>query len=143
MLLVIVCNLISCTEQNRPSQPVLPIEITTVAKQETSLEMTENEALSIYFLDTGNSDAIVIQMNEKVGVIDAGDNDDETYIVKFLQEKTDTLDFILLTHPDADHCGGFDAVVRNFPIEHVWVGNGSAPTKTYQSFIQALADVGA
>lgn len=68
--------------------------------------------------------------------IDAGDNDDEKLIVDYLNNlKIKKLDYIVLTHSDADHCGGLDAVVKNFEIGNVFIGNGSADTKTYKDFV--------
>lgn len=53
-------------------------------------------------------------------LIDAGDNDDEKLIVDYLNNlKLKKLDYIVLTHSDADHCSGLDAVVKNLKIINV------------------------
>lgn len=99
--------------------------------------------VDVHFIDTGNSDAILISDNGKHMLIDAGDNDDEKLIVDYLNNlKIKKLDYVVLTHPDADHSGGLDAVVKNFEIGNVLIGNGSAETKTYKDFVQAAVDKG-
>ena len=49
---------------------------------------------------------------------------------------------LIVTHSHADHLGGLDSVVKNFNIENVFVSNGSAETKSYRDFINALANKG-
>ena len=92
----------------------------------------------IHFISTGNSDAILICNNNEYALIDGGDNNDEKMLVNYLKNQgVNELKYLILTHPDADHCGGLDAVVNNFTIKNVFVGNGDAETKTYQEFVTA------
>ena len=94
----------------------------------------------IHFIDTGNSDCILIQSDKNV-LIDAGDNAHQNDVVNYIKDlHIQTLDYVVNTHPDADHCGGMDKVVENFTIGQVFVGNGDSDTYTYRKFIQSLAD---
>lgn len=94
--------------------------------------------VDVHFISTGNSDSILIVDNGKYALIDGADNDDEQSLVDYLTNLgIKQLDYLILTHPDADHCGGLDAVVKNFNIKNVFVGNGDADSKTYQDFINA------
>lgn len=43
--------------------------------KETNSVVTSNES-ELHFIDTGNSDAILIKNNNKFALIDGGDNDD-------------------------------------------------------------------
>lgn len=98
-------------------------------------------SVDIHFLDTGNSDAILIVDNGKTMLIDGGDNDDEKLIVDYLNNlKIKELDYLVLTHPDADHSGGLDNVIKNITVKNVLIGNGSADTKTYKDFVQSAID---
>lgn len=100
------------------------------------------ELLDIYFLDTGNSDCIFIDADQTV-LIDAGDNDDEEKIVDFLKRlEVDKIDYLINTHPDADHSGGLDAVINQFEIGTVFISNGSAASKTYRDFVNAAVNSG-
>lgn len=94
----------------------------------------------IHFIDTGNSDAILLQVGEEFALIDGGENDDEELIVEYLQSVGVTkLKYLFATHMHADHIGGLDAVVDHFEIEHVFVGNGTSSSQTYKDFIMALS----
>lgn len=95
----------------------------------------------IHFIDTGNSDAILIKDNGQTMLIDGADNNDEKTLVEYLKKQdVKKLDYLVLTHPDADHCGGLDNVIKNFEVGTVFIGNGSADTKTYKDFVQAAMD---
>lgn len=97
--------------------------------------------VDIHFIDTGNSDSILISDNGKYMLIDGADNDDEQLLVNYLNNlKVKKLDYVVLTHPDADHAGGLDSVIKRFEIGNVFIGNGRSDTKTYKDFVQAAID---
>lgn len=110
--------------------------------KETNSVVTSNES-ELHFIDTGNSDAILIKNNNKFALIDGGDNDDEERVVSYLKDQgVKELEYIFATHPHADHIGGLDAVVNDIPVKNVYVSNGDADSKTYSDFIYAMANKG-
>lgn len=110
--------------------------VTTVVEE----ELTE---ATVHFINTGNSDAILIVQDDKSVLIDAGDNDDEELVVNYLNNlEIKKIDYLVNTHPDADHCGGLDAVINNFEIGTFFVGNGSSDSQTYTDVINATANKG-
>lgn len=97
----------------------------------------------IHFIDTGNSDCTLIHGENFNVLIDGGDRDDKDMLVDYLKSlNITTIDYLISTHPDADHCGSLATIVNNFTIKNAFVCNGKANTKTYQSFIQALSNIG-
>ena len=110
--------------------------------KETNSVVTSNES-ELHFIDTGNSDAILIKNNNKFALIDGGDNDDEERVVSYLKDQgVKELEYIFATHPHADHIGGLDAVVNDIPVKNVYVSNGDSDSKTYSDFIYAMANIG-
>jgi len=74
-------------------------------------------------------------------IIDGADNNDEKMLVEYLKKlNIKDIDYVVLTHPDADHCGGLDSIINNFNIGKVFIGNGDAETKVYKDFVQAAID---
>lgn len=86
----------------------------------------------IYFLNTGSSDAILIQSQGHFAMIDAGEDNDnprgfsnleyigyEQEILEFLKKNISDengrvhLDFVLGTHSHSDHIGGFDTIIQD------------------------------
>lgn len=95
----------------------------------------------LHFIDTGNSDAILIRQGGEAALIDGGDNDDEERVVNYLKDIGVTeLKYVIATHFDADHIGGLDAVIDSIPVETVYVSNGDAKTKTYRDFIESMTN---
>ncbi|MGL4742537.1 MAG: ComEC/Rec2 family competence protein [Sarcina sp.] len=113
----------------------------------TQPEETKNEAVTpttleteVHFIDTGNSDSILIK-GEKTVLIDGGDNNDETPLVEYIKKLGITkIDYLIATHNHADHIGGLDSVVKNLDIGTTLVSNGDSDTATYKDFINALGN---
>lgn len=109
---------------------------------------SNNDTLSdgdvqIHFIDTGNSDAILIDDGGVAMLIDAGDNDDERAVVNYLNGRgVNDIKYLISTHAHADHAGGLDEVVKKCKVENAFVSNGDSDTKTYRDFIMALSDKG-
>lgn len=123
---------------NSQEQDINNTQGETILQSENNGEFTESE---IHFIDTGNSDSILIKQGEKAVLIDGAENDDENLIVNYLKNNgVSTLSYIIATHPHADHIGALDSVINNTKVESLLVANGSAETKTYTDFINAAAD---
>ena len=90
---------------------------------------------AIYFLNTASSDAIIIQSDGHLAMIDAAEDNDnprnfpaleykgfEEEILDFLKENFADkngnvhLDFVLGTHSHSDHIGGFDTIINDQSI---------------------------
>lgn len=143
-------NLVSCeapeTNKNKTQENnVNEIQKNNVVEEAVTTAIEEEEFIEaeVNFINTGNSDAILIIQDDKTVLIDAGDNDDESLMVDYLNNlQIKKIDYLVNTHPDADHCGGIDAVINNFKIGEFFVGNGSSDSKTYADVITAAANKG-
>lgn len=97
----------------------------------------------IHFINTGNSDAILIIKDNKAALIDGGDNDDEALVSSYIKKQgISELEYVFATHPHADHIGGLDRVTKDIKINNLYVSNGEAETKSYRDFINAAASKG-
>lgn len=153
IVLVALCSILvtgcSSKDSNKDSSKTQDVENPTKVESITDENNIESDTQSntqiseIHFIDTGNSDAILIKQGDKSALIDAGDNDDEQRVVKYLKNQGITeLEYIFATHPHADHIGGLDAVVDNIKVKQAYVSNGDADTKTYRDFINSMANKG-
>ena len=66
----------------------------------------ESIDLDVHFVDVGQGDATLVTCGGHAMLIDAGDDTRGTAIQNYLQkQKITRLDYLILTHPDADHIG--------------------------------------
>ena len=49
-----------------------------------------------------------------------------------------TIDYLVLTHPDADHIGNADYVIENYDVKNILLPDFAATTKTYESMLTAM-----
>ncbi|GAG15357.1 unnamed protein product, partial [marine sediment metagenome] len=67
-------------------------------------------------LDGTRSEQVVI-------VIDGGTKESGENLVKHIQEyyKTEQVNFVISTHPDADHSSGLTVVLENLKVDNLWM----------------------
>jgi competence protein ComEC len=89
------------------------------------------------FLDVGQGDSCVLETaSGKVCVIDtggklqsSGDDMGRRVVVPYLRSRgVGQIDVLILTHPDIDHIGGAEAVLRQFPVAHLLLNTAQANT---------------
>lgn len=73
--------------------------------------------LYVYFIDVGQADSILIEIDNEAMLIDAGNNNDADTVINFIQSRgIADLKYVIGTHPHEDHIGGLDAVITAFNI---------------------------
>lgn len=107
-------------------------------------QQTATDALAkVHFLDVGQGDCILIQLDGKTMLIDAAEADQAEKIVSYLEAQgIQKLDYVLGTHPHADHIGGLRAVIEQFEIGEIYLPKVTHTTTTYQKLLQATQDKG-
>lgn len=99
------------------------------------------DQMDVHFIDVGQGDATLITCGSHAMLIDTGDDTKGTAIQNYLKkQKITQLDYLILTHPDADHIGGAPVIITKFTIGKVFVSNFEKDNKTYQKLIQSLDD---
>lgn len=118
-------------------------EVSQESSEESGITEDETEPVSstmeVHFIDVGQGDTTLIKCDDQAMLIDAGDDSKGTAIQNYLQKQGVTkLDYIILTHPDADHIGGAPVVITKFDIDTVFMSNYEKDNKSYMKLIQAL-----
>lgn len=100
---------------------------------------TKADEVKVHFIDVGQGDSTLITCGDHSMLIDTGDDSKGTTIQNYLKkQKVETLDYLILTHPDADHIGGAPVIITKFNINKVFMSDYEKDNKTYQKLIQAL-----
>lgn len=99
----------------------------------------ESSIMEVHFIDVGQGDCTLVKCGDKAMLIDAGDDSQGTAIQNYLQKQgVKKLDYLILTHPDADHIGGAPVIITKFEISKVFISNFEKDNNTYRKLIQAL-----
>ncbi|RYI32035.1 MBL fold metallo-hydrolase [Bacillus infantis] len=98
------------------------------------------KTLTAHFIDIGQGDATYIKMpNGDDILIDAGSKAKGEDVVAYLKKKkVDDIEYMIATHPDADHIGGLDEVLAAFKVENVYAPKVSHTTQAYKDFLTAV-----
>ncbi|MCY6484352.1 ComEC/Rec2 family competence protein [Clostridium aestuarii] len=105
--------------------------------QETSVIPSYENKLLVHYINVGQGDSILIQVNNKNILIDAGPKAKTVY--SYLKKhKIKTLHYVIATHPHDDHIGGMSYVINKFKILEFYAPKKIANTETFNSMITAL-----
>lgn len=103
---------------NIPTWQALRSQLGIPLAVEDSVPASVEDSTAVYVLSVGQGDAVLIRQDSSWCLIDTGPADAEGNLVYDLQSLgVSTLDYLVLTHPHADHTGNARAVVQNFSVE--------------------------
>lgn len=97
-------------------------------------------SLKMHFIDVGQGDStLIITPNNKSILIDAGDEKSAKKVINYINKQgISKLDIVIGTHPDSDHIGGMDKVVKNFDIGIFAMPKVQTQTSQYKQIKQEL-----
>lgn len=141
-ILLIVVNITTNGKIKSTSESYLKSEKNSVS-QNNIQGNTKNTAFNTTILSTGKSDCILIEIGDKVVMIDTGEDKNGEQIVDKLKEKgVNTLDYLILTHLDKDHIGGVDSVLSSVKVKNLIQANYEKDSKQYDEYTDSLKQAG-
>lgn len=97
------------------------------------------EPLEVHYIDVGQGSATLLKSGRHAMLIDTGDSDQGTKIQLYLTKQgVENLDYLVLTHPDADHIGGAPVIITKFGIGQLFLSNYEKDNKTTQKVRDAM-----
>ena len=97
------------------------------------------EPLEVHYIDVGQGSATLLKSGRHAMLIDTGDSDQGTKIQLYLTNQgVENLDYLVLTHPDADHIGGAPVIITKFGIGQLFLSNYEKDNKTTQKVRDAM-----
>ncbi len=104
-------------------------------------QVTSLNDMKVHYIDVGQGDSELIQVDGKNILIDAGNNDSMAYnYLKQLGIKK--IDYVMATHPHSDHIGGMTQIINEFDIGEFYAPKVNHTTKTFENMIKALQSKG-
>ena len=111
-------------------------------EEEATTSSALTGTLKVHFIDVGQGDSILIDLDSEEVLIDGGEK--SPGVTDYIREYIDgPLEVMILTHPHADHIGGLIKVLEDFQVEEIWLNGDTSTSKTYQDFMAAVNAEGA
>lgn len=104
--------------------------------------------IKIYFVDVGQGDCtlIITEKNKKI-LIDGGGSSNENYDVGknttlpyLLDRRISKLDYVIISHFDADHVQGLFAVLDNIKVKNVIISKQKENNDNYEKFLRIVKE---
>ncbi|MBO5372945.1 MAG: MBL fold metallo-hydrolase [Lachnospiraceae bacterium] len=138
-LITVVLFFTACTPAVEES-PLSEEGNLTKSNESESLAGTKDSKLEVHFIDVGQGDATLITCDGESMLIDAGDNSKGTAVQQYLRmQDISELEYVIGTHPDADHVGGLDVVITKFDCHTIFLTGEERDTDTYRDVLDAMA----
>ena len=95
--------------------------------------------IRIHFIDVGQGDSILVQSTEHAVLIDAGPTVIGPGLASYLEQMGITvLNYVVATHPHADHIGGMPDILDRIRIMELWMPDTAHDTVTFERFLDAI-----
>jgi competence protein ComEC len=132
MLIFISLFLLGCEQQ-------VTCPACNCPQQQPIIQQPTEELLKAYFINVGQGDSELIKYKDIEFLIDCGKANQGLTVTNFLKEKgVAQLDYLLITHPDADHIGGCYDVLKNIPTHTIIMNGDAADTQAYRDVMSAV-----
>lgn len=102
-------------------------------------EKPDSQKMIVHYIDVGQGDSILVQVNNKNLLIDAGPKSDKDKLLNYLKSlNIKKLDYIIATHPHEDHIGNMAAIIKKYEVSAFYAPKVESTTKTFETMIDAL-----
>lgn len=100
---------------------------------------SSNSGMLVHYINVGQGDSELIQVNGKNLLIDAGPRANEKDILSYLDKlKIKKLDYVIATHPHEDHIGNMDDIINKYEIGKFYAPKVEHTTRTFENMVKAL-----
>ena len=105
-----------------------------------AVERAKQPSLTVNVIDVGQGDAILIRTpGEQVTLIDTGDVPARDKLIAYIKKQgVASIDNLIITHPHADHLGGANAILENFPVKHIYDNGHTTTTALYRQYLTLI-----
>ena len=95
----------------------------------------------VVFCDVGQGDAVLVIDRDFQMLIDGGPDHSVLYcLTRHMPLFDDTIETLVLTHPDSDHFAGLISVFRHYRVKKISINNIAKTTPDFLAFYTALSD---
>lgn len=104
-----------------------------------STSINTNE-IKVHFIDVGQGDAILVQVNNKNLLIDSGSKSEKNKLIEYLDSiNIPQFDYIIATHPHEDHIGNMSYIINNYKIINFYSPKVQNNTTAFENMAESLS----
>jgi competence protein ComEC len=96
------------------------------------------DKLQVMFCDVGQGDVTLLHEPGCTVLIDAGRHDQNDVVPLLKKTGISKIDYLIATHPHADHIGQFPKVLQTFEVGEVWMSGWEHTTRTFERTLDAI-----
>lgn len=95
--------------------------------------------LKIHFIDVGQGDSclIITPKNKKI-LIDGGEGEPEVLLSYLLDRRIKTIDYIIISHFDSDHCNGLIEIIEKLKVKNILISKQSYFCDEYKNIANII-----
>ena len=127
----------------------LSTESTESVKTVSTVEMkapipASGAKLNVHYIDVGQGDSEFLELpNGQTMLIDAGSPENGSQIISYIKGLNHKkIDYLVATHPHADHIGGMATVVNGLDIGKIYMPKVSTNTQTFEDLLTTIQKKG-
>ena len=137
LILLVLIGVSGCTQLD------LDIPNSNALENDKDFVVNENQVIA-HYIDVGQGDASFIELtNGEVMLIDAGIASSSEKIIDYIKNLGyNRIDYVVATHPHADHIGGMAEVIEAFDVGAIYMPKAVSTSKTYENLLETIKNKG-
>ena len=105
----------------------------------SKIHLNTNNKMLVHYIDVGQGDSMLIQVNNKNLLIDAGPNNNKENLLSYLDTLAlPKLDYIIATHPHEDHIGNMYSIINKYKLGRFYAPKVEHTTSDFEKMVEAL-----
>lgn len=104
-----------------------------------SQSSNNKDEMIVHFIDIGQGDSILIQVNNYNLLIDSGPFESKNKLKTYLNNlNISKIDYLIATHPHEDHIGNMSYIINNYTIKNFYAPKVTSTSSTFEKLIDSL-----
>jgi len=94
--------------------------------------------VEVHFIDVGQGDAALLLSDKGSVLIDTGTTESGEKVAAYVSSRTETIDYLVLSHPHEDHIGGAKAVFDSVTVKNVVMPDKTADSTSFDRLMDSI-----